>query len=262
MRFWALALVSVFLAACTARHDAPLTDAAPSVASAPDVSAESPDWTMAVEGRTVRVQVVTPDSAPPWPTVMLLHGASGLGRGYMIWPVAQALAKRGVAAAVVRYFDALPDEVHRKGAVRYFQRRERLLGEMVDQLLAKPEVMGPEIGVYGYSLGAFHGLAMAAKDRRIAAVAALAGGLPRHVPAKAVERAAPVLLVHGTRDRIVPYSRTKEAEAVWRRFGRPASVLRLQNTGHVPRPVDRQRLASVAADFLAKELLLQVAALR
>jgi dienelactone hydrolase len=193
--------------------------------------------------------------------VMLLHGASGMGRGFMVWPVAEALAERGVASAVVRYFDALPTKVRRKGAVRYFEKREGQLSEMITQLQARPEVQGPEIGVYGYSLGAFHGLAMAAQDPRIAAVAALAGGLPGHVPAAAVERAAPVLLVHGSRDRIVPYKRTKQAEAVWRRYGRPVSVMKLAKTGHVPQPADRLRFANLAADFLAKELLFQIASL-
>jgi dienelactone hydrolase len=192
---------------------------------------------------------------------MLLHGASGLGRGFMVWPVANALAERGVAAAVVEYFDALPDDVRRKGAVRHFEQRERLIGQMVNRLLAKPQVLGPEIGVYGYSLGAFHGLALAAKEPRIAAVAALAGGLPWHVPPSALARAAPALLVHGTRDRVVPYSRTREAEVAWRQHGRPASIMALKNTGHVPSPADRERLAAVTADFLAKELLFQVASL-
>ncbi len=229
--------------------------------TAPQQAAVLPDWNMTIEGHSVRVHLVAPDTPPPWPTAMLLHGASGLGRGFMVWPVADALAERGVAAAVIEYFDALPDNVPRKGAVRHFERRERLIGQMVNHLLIKPEVMGPEVGVYGYSLGAFHGLALAAKDPRIAAVAALAGGLPRHVPVSAVARAAPVLLVHGTRDRVVPYSRARETEMAWQTHGRPASVLQLKNTGHVPAPTDRKRLAAIAADFLAKELLFQVASL-
>jgi|GEM_PF-3874769 len=269
---WAVALVLLSLAACAPQvqplPETPLAKATNAAvtpvalpgglpATTPVRTVTLPDWTITVGGRRVRVHVVAPTTPPPWPTAMLLHGASGLGRGFMVWPVAEELAKRGVAAAVVRYFDALPDKVRRKGAVRYFQQRERQMQSMVDQLLARPEVQGPELAVYGYSLGAFHGLAMAAKDNRIAAVAALAGGLPRHVPAAAVERAAPVLLVHGTRDRIVPYKRTQQAESAWRRYGRPVSVMKLNGTGHVPKPADRVRLASLTADFLAKELLFQ-----
>ncbi|MCA8927480.1 MAG: dienelactone hydrolase family protein [Alphaproteobacteria bacterium] len=265
---WVIALVFLGLVGCAPQqHSLPKTSVATTVAKpeasrAPAAVAHARfDWNMVVDGRRVRVHVVAPNTPPPWPTVMLLHGASGLGRGFMVWPVANALAERGVAAAVVRYFDAMPASVKRKGAIPYFQLRERQLSNMVDQLLVRPEVMGPELAVYGYSLGAFHGLGMAATDPRIAAVVALAGGLPRNVPASAVERAAPVMLVHGTRDRIVPYARTREAEAVWRHYGRPVSVMKLKNTGHVPRPADRKKMANLAADFLAKELQLQVAEL-
>lgn len=243
----------LLLAACAPQPERP--------APPPEANATS-DWTVVVDGRPVRVHLVRPDLPPPWPTAMVLHGSSGLGDGTMIWPVAQALADRGVAAAVVEYFEALPDRVGRKGAVRHFERRERLLARMVVQLLAKPEVQGRTIGVFGYSLGAFHGVGLAATEPRVAAVAALGGGLPRHIPARAVAGAAPVLLMHGTRDRVVPYSRTQEAEAVWRRYGRRVSVLPLAGTGHEPGPAGRQRLAAIAADFLAKELLFQVAAMR
>lgn len=249
---WIIAL-SLLLAACTSAPEHP----------APNGTARAQaDWTLVVDGRPVRVHLVAPDAPPPWPAVMILHGSSGLGDGHMVWPVAHALRERGVAAAVVEYFDALPDGMGRKGAVRHFERRERLLARMVSQLMARPEVLGDGIGVYGYSLGAFHALGLAATQPRIAAVAAFGGGLPRHIPASAIGQAAPVLLMHGTRDRVVPYSRTREAEAVWQRNGRRVSVLPLANTGHVPGPVDRERLAAVAADFLAKELLFQVAAMR
>ena len=216
-------------------------------------------WTLAVASRSVPVHLVRPATPPPWPTVMLLHGASGLGRGYLIWPVARALAARGVAAAVVEYFDAMPDQIGRKGAVRHFSARERLLNNIVDGILAQPEVLGPQIGVYGYSLGGFHGLALAATDRRIAAVVSLAGGLPRHVQQSRLGRAAPVLLVHGSKDTIVPFSRASETVAAWQTYGRPIRLMTLPGTGHVPRGQERTQLSVVAADFLAKEMLFRTA---
>jgi dienelactone hydrolase len=257
---WMLVLFFV-LAACsqpTERLSAkiPVPQAKPSAAMA------KPNWDMRVQGRTVKVHVVTPKSPGPWPTVMLLHGASGLGRGYMIWPVAKALADRGVAAAVVQYFDAMPKQISRKGAVRYFEKREVQLDMMVNQLLAQPQVRGPAIGVYGYSLGGFHGLALAGTDPRVAAVVSLGGGLPRHVPSSNLRLASPALVVHGRRDRIVPFSRALETVTAWKRYKRPIRLMGLSKTGHVPRGADRDRVIKASADFLAKELVLQLALLR
>ena len=162
---WLICLL-LFLAGC-----APFSEQRDASSSAP-----AKDWSVRVDGRLVPVHVVQPKTPPPWPTAMLLHGSSGLGRGYLVWPVAYALAARGVASAVVEYFDALPDQVGHKGAVQYFSVRERQLDAVVDGILAQPEVMGPQIGVYGYSLGGFHGLALAVTNPRVAAVVSLAGG--------------------------------------------------------------------------------------
>ncbi len=245
---WLICLL-LFLAGC-----APSSEQRDASSSAP-----AKDWSVRVDGRLVPVHVVQPKTPPPWPTAMLLHGSSGLGRGYLVWPVAYALAARGVASAVVEYFDALPDQVGHKGAVQYFSVRERQLDAVVDGILAQSEVMGPQIGVYGYSLGGFHGLALAVTNPRVAAVVSLAGGLPRHVPLSRIERASPVLLVHGTRDKIVPFARAAETQAAWRRHGRPVRLLALQDIGHVPRGADRAQLVEAAADFIAKELFYRTA---
>ncbi len=240
---------------------APTLARAPVPPVKPVVSSKKPNWNMHISGRTVRVHAVTPDTPGPWPTVMLLHGASGLGDGYLIWPVARALAKRGIASAIVQYFDCLPDQVGRKGAVRYFGKRETMLEQAVDQLLRHPNVRGPAIGIYGYSLGGFHGLALAGTDNRISAVVSLAGALPRHVDGNELETAAPVLLVHGKRDRIVPYSRAEETVNAWQRHGRPVRLISLPTAGHVPRGRERDRIVAASVDFLARNLALQIAKL-
>jgi len=254
---WLFAVLLI-LAACSQPTER-LSAAKPIPPTKPSVLSAKPNWDMRVQGRAVKVHVVTPKSSGPWPTVMLLHGASGLGDGYMIWPVAEALAERGVAAAVVQYFDAMPNKIRRKGAVRYFEKREAQLDEMVDQLLAQRLVRGSAIGIYGYSLGGFHGLALAGTDPRVAAVVSLGGGLPRHVPSANLRQASPALVVHGKRDRIVPFSRASETVSAWKQYKRPIRMLGLPKTGHVPRGANRDRIVKASADFLARELVLQLA---
>ena len=113
---------------------------------------------------------------------------------------------------------------------------------------------GWRLGVYGFSLGAFHGLELAATDGRVVATAALAGGLPRNVAGSRVAQAAPVLLLHGTEDRTVPIRRSEAAAAVWRGHDRPARLVPLKGTGHVPRGEARDEVVRETADFLAEAL--------
>lgn len=256
MKFWVLAIAALLAAgislnACTSQPRDP---------GRPAQTFGARDLTLDVAGQDVRVHLQTPSGSPPWKTVMLLHGARGPGAGTMLNPVADALVARGFAAATVSYFDALPDDIANKGAVRLFPTRTRHLNEIVDGLLERPEVMGPKIGVYGYSLGGFHALELAATNDNVAAVAALAAGLPRNVPAREVSDAAPALFLHGTEDRVVAPSRTKDAAAVWRRHGRMARVVWLDGERHAPGAEARSRVARDTAGFMAETMKERVVA--
>lgn len=218
------------------------------------------EWNVRYEGRTVRVHVITPSQGTgPWPLAIVLHGASGLGRGHLIWPMAQALADRGVAAAVVRYYDGLPARTSRKQSIQLFAQREKILDRVIGSLLRSNLVEGDKIGVFGYSLGGFHAIALAAKDNRIAAAVSLAGGLSGHISQVAVEDAAPLMLIHGTGDRIVPYRRSRITRAVWHKAGQPVTLVSMQSAGHVPYGKTREQAFETAADFIAKELQLALA---
>ena len=218
------------------------------------------EWSVRYQGKNVRIHVITPSAKPgPWPLAIVLHGASGLGRGHLIWPVAQELADRGIAAAVVRYYDGLPPRTSRKQSVRLFSQRERILDHVISGVLRRNLVKGDMIGVFGYSLGGFHAIALAAKDNRIAAAVSLAGGLSGHIPHVAVEDAAPLLLIHGTGDRIVPYRRSRITRAAWNKAGKPVTLVSMRNVGHVPYGEVRERAFEKAAQFIADELHLRLA---
>lgn len=214
------------------------------------------EWTVRYHGHNIRVHVFTPPGDPgPWPVALVLHGASGIGRGHMIWPLAEEIASHGVAAAVVRYYDGLPDRTRRKQSVRWFAEREQILERVISNLLVRKQVKGDRVGVFGYSLGGFHAIGLAATDSRIAAAVSLAGGLSGHIPDIAVEDAAPLMLIHGTRDRIVPYRRSMIARAAWRQAGQPATLVELPNIGHVPHGSTRDHAFSIGAEFVAEKLL-------
>jgi alpha-beta hydrolase superfamily lysophospholipase len=101
---------------------------------------------------------------PATGAVIVLGGLSGWGAAY--WPIADALAARGVAALLVegpgqglpRLRDGLvvgPD-VHEGYSL------------FVDMLLARPDVHGP-IGIWGNSFGGLFAALTAARDDRLAA---------------------------------------------------------------------------------------------
>ncbi|MEQ9124292.1 MAG: hypothetical protein RIM80_17205, partial [Alphaproteobacteria bacterium] len=59
--------------------------------------------TFLYDGRPVRVEFFRPAGVQRPPAALVLHGASGIGQGWYVYPFAEALARRGVAAAVVHY---------------------------------------------------------------------------------------------------------------------------------------------------------------
>ncbi len=83
--------------------------------------------------------------------------------------------------------------------------------DAVAYVRALPGVDGERVGLVGFSLGGFLALSAAAQeDLKIAAVVDFFGGLPEEQRAR-VKKLPPALVIHGTRDDVVP---VKEAEAL------------------------------------------------
>src|SRR5690625_3149342 len=102
------------------------------------------------KGRPVRVDMFVPrDQEHPLPAVILLHGASGVGDGHLIYAMAEALAETGLAVFAVHYFDAIP-RGNRAGIARYFERDE-IIGDAIDYVSALHFIDQRRIGLFGYS---------------------------------------------------------------------------------------------------------------
>ncbi len=167
------------------------------------------------KGQVVRVEVIRPQGAPEHrPAVVMLHGASGLGNGWLVFPHGEELARRGMDVFVVRYYDGLKGNDAAKASVALHDRREEIISDAIAFVAAQPGIDPSRIGVYGMSLGGFHALALGATDARIAAVANVMGAMPRQVPAERIANMPPTLLIHGARDRIVPISRMYEVASM------------------------------------------------
>ncbi|HZW11365.1 MAG TPA: alpha/beta fold hydrolase [Phycisphaerales bacterium] len=207
--------------------------------------------------------------ASPAPTVLHVHGNSGDVSGHRF--ACDFLADRG--------FNVLLFDYRGFGAsdpARGILRRKDLVEDTaaaLDYLLTRQDVDPERIAVFGYSLGAVLGLA-AAERPEIGAVVAYAGfstwkgvasdhagPLGRALIARgydATETVArlgdrPVLIVHGTADRVVPYRHAELIYAAAQRAGIRAELMPVERGSHISIGSDERVRGAVVA-FLEREL--------
>lgn len=201
------------------------------------------------DGDAVPAILLLPDAEGPAPGAVLLHGYSSR-KEHMADTVGRALLEEGVASLALDLplhgdrSDPLQMQSARNplAMVRLWRMalREGALG--VRYLGAREEVDAERVGVAGYSLGSFLGVALAAQEPRVRALVLAAGGdLPAGTPLAAVARAVadplrsvrklkgrPLLMVHGRWDRTV---RPDQAERLYAAAGEPKEI-RWWNAGH------------------------------
>ncbi len=205
------------------------------------------------EGRTVRVEIYRPVGPHAVPGVLVLHGASGLGRGWFVYPFAKAIAERGVTAAVVHYYDGFGNQKG-KASPRIFQIRERIVKNALNFLASRKDIRADSLGVYGMSLGGFHALALGVADKRVRAVVSLGGGLSGHIPKSAVIHLPPTLIMHGSRDQVVPLKRALAVTRAIEKVGGPVEMKIYKGVGHSLSSKTHKDAVNTIARFMAKTL--------
>jgi carboxymethylenebutenolidase len=189
--------------------------------------------------------VIRPEGAGPFPVVVVLHGANGLTKGYL--SVAEDLARAGflVVYGCWQAGKALSDGT-------------RLCSEATPERswVADPAAnSGKEIiafartlrggradriGLLGISRGGHAALWAASTGAGVQAVVVDA---PAHAPnvhpapAKPLSvlagLAAPVLMMHGTRDSVIPVAQSSEYEWAARAAGKPVTAVYFRDVGHM-----------------------------
>ena len=79
----------------------------------------------------------------------------------------------------------------------------RVVSDAIDFASQIPAADASRIGIVGFSLGAYLALSIASQEARISAVVDFFGGMPEHF-AERLEHIAPVLILHGEADPVVP----------------------------------------------------------
>ncbi len=161
-----------------------------------------------IHGRQIRVDVYKPETIERLPAAILLHGSNGIHAitSNTITRYAQALAHQGIIALVVHYFDATGDVAADDSVetANYF-RWVKVLHQAVTWARGRPDVDKSQVGLVGYSLGAWLGVGAAAFDSRIKRVVLFGAGLEPFLADK-IQRMPPTLIFHGDQDDVVPLS--------------------------------------------------------
>jgi carboxymethylenebutenolidase len=166
------------------------------------------------------------------PVVLMLHGCDGWAQLDAYKTAARCLVENGYVAVLIRYFDRTktPDQVapaqrdafirwlkgeaaHEKEntAREHFREWVETVGHAVDYVRTLPNVNPERVGVVGFSLGSYVGVAAAAQGAcRIAALVDIFGGLAEEFR-KDLQALPPTLILHGENDNVVP---VKEAYAL------------------------------------------------
>jgi dipeptidyl aminopeptidase/acylaminoacyl peptidase len=205
------------------------------------------------DGRFVRVEAFHAQGEGQLPAVIILHGASGLGDGTLFYPQAKALAERGISAFVVHYFDGLPSR-RNAASPGLHDKRELIVTEALNYLESQPYVDRDRIGVFGLSLGGFQALSLASKDERIQAVVDVIGAMPAQVAREGVARMPPTMILHGDRDRTVPFRRAQELAQMLDSLGTPYEMKIYHGETHNFRVAAREDSIREAADFFVRHL--------
>jgi dipeptidyl aminopeptidase/acylaminoacyl peptidase len=248
---------------------APLTAALarPGAVGNPDRYPPARVETYQTDGRSVTVEVFPARGLPAGsgkdsgkapekaPAVLLLHGASGLGRGEMIYPYAKAMAQAGISAFVVHYFDGIePRRARHPAAAGLFAEREQVIEDALKHVRALPYVDRSRVGLFGMSLGGFHALGLGVQDPRITAVVDVFGALPAVIDRAEVRRMPPVLILHGARDRVVPVERARQLAAGLARAGVDYDIKIYPDQGHVFRDAALADSVRRTTEFLSEHL--------
>lgn len=177
----------------------------------------------------------------PRPAVLILPGSGGIENHRAIYQRdAIALTAIGIDAYLLSYYTDADRAALAPGvgsaAERTAYRTGRVpawadhVSQVANAIAARSDCSG-QIGLLGISLGGFVASAVAANDKRIAALAVLYGGMPRALRDD-VTHLPPLLALHGDADKLVAISEDRTLVKLALRLGGEADLVVYPGKGH------------------------------
>jgi predicted esterase len=202
-----------------------------------------------VAGARVPAALLLPTVAASVPAALLLHGYSA-SKDLMLESAGRALLRHGVASLAIdlpmhgERDEPVDDSLFRNplGLMRHWQSALEECRLALRYLEERPEIDGARLSLIGYSLGAYLGAIVAAREPAVRALVLAAGGdLPAGIPFAAMIRAVvdplravrklagrPLLMVNGRTDRTI---RPDQAERLYAAANEPKEI-RWYDGGH------------------------------
>jgi dienelactone hydrolase len=182
--------------------------------------------------RQVKLEIFRPDTEGPRPAVLLLHGASGMGNGAFYRGAAESFAEAGYVVYLPHYLgDRNRNRPRGRALIAEFEMQHDVVRAAVDEMAKDQRVDQSRLAAFGFSLGGFQALGLSSRDKRIAAVVNMGGGMPGNV-APVTTRLAPTLVIHGQKDRTVPVARATQTRDILRKLSVPHEVALFPNQPH------------------------------
>lgn len=202
---------------------------------------------------SIRIDAFRPKSGGRHPIVIALHGSGGFAH-VQYNDFAQMLADRGFAVFVPHYFEATGTNWAYPQDIREHHREWLSVISKAIDFAARHEFADPKsIGIVGFSLGAYLGLALAAQQSRISAVVDYFGGMPDEVIAE-MKHCPAVLILHGDRDQVVAVTEAFKLESLLKARHVPHEIKIYKGAGHGFRGLDMIDAAQRTYFFLRKHL--------
>jgi dienelactone hydrolase len=159
-------------------------------------------------GRQIEIDLYPGAGAAPHRTLIVMPGAGGtLLDGPNLRRTARQLAAAGDTVYLLHYFNRTGTIVAWTSLMeRHF---DAWLGTVRDAIVwvrAREGERPAQIGIYGYSLGAFLALAASSDNPAVGAVAERAGGMWNSQEQR-IGKMPPVFMIHGLADQRVPFEK-------------------------------------------------------
>ena len=188
--------------------------------------AASEEFTVASGGNSLSVSRYAAAGSEKRPAVIALHGARGIelrARAYERY--ADALTARGIDTYFLRYMTAADmvaltstsQEIREAYETKRFDGWADTVAATVTEVLDRSDSSG-RIGLLGFSLGSYIAAEAAARDRRVAALAVLYGGMPQAMTTK-LNHLPPLIVLHGDADKNVPIEEGRQLVALGKLAG-------------------------------------------